>query len=227
MCALLSSAILSSIGYAGGLRTASALSQTARASRLSRNICRLIRLVSIVRHCEDPHIPCPCLVFVLSLSCPLHDAIHDLANHLTVYPECLKVFEEHYQWIVKAAAVWKGVAYAWEVREVALLIFEDYAFGKPFLLKLRSKAVEIIDSRMLTFSAARLSPAGQRYIEDEIPECHVRHQCDAAIVAGDVVWLRVTPPAVMRARSFFLENAPETPNVPTDSEDNDGDSSWR
>ena len=111
---------------------------------------------------------------------------------------------ENYIWMLKAAAVWRAKR-AWEVRSVALMILTKWPCGAPFLAKLRAEASRktktLCRSRSLLM---KLRVPARSYITGRLRECHLRRQCDAAIIAGDSRWLfRKTPEKTTRAFHAF------------------------
>ena len=126
-------------------------------------------------------------------------------------------------------ARWDDGRYAWEVREVAILILTDLdaASSAEVLDGIHAEAMQWI-VHLKESKAQPLSEFGRVYVQDplRLPSRHLRRQCEAAIVAHDTKWLWEDPPSVSRPRHFYPERAPETPRPPEDSEDSETSKDW-
>ena len=138
----------------------------------------------------------------------------NFSNTLVVYASQLSVsaISQHCIGVITVMAKWRSGHFAWQVREVALMILADVGyFGKQQLAALRDEAQKIA-------SELQLRPYTEAWTNyQQMKDCHKRRQCDASLVARDHTWLYLDPPNVLRPCMFDLTAALETPRSPTDS----------
>ena len=80
--------------------------------------------------------------------------------------------------------------------------------------------------KLTDYEAQIRSAAAHKYRESflddwEFPDCHKRRQYDAAVVAGDVVWLREEQPETHNPRLFSPNVASATPRPREESKDSE------